>query len=277
MIPILLIITGLIVGLISSFFGIGGGIIAVPIFYSIFPTQPPQVIVASSLGIILLNSLLNSYNYRKLGIRPALSMIIPIGLTLTLGIFTGGKVSFLIPENSIKIIFAIFLLLMAIKMSFFTPVPHAVSSESDSKEQFSFPLSIIVKSSLITFFGGIIAGLVGIGGGVIIIPTLMTIAKLPMRIIPAYSNLVMAIGASGGVLTYMLTSCKNQLFQDEFFKYLQVGYLNWGIVLLTFMGAFFSSKLGAKLSQKTGQKLASRLLALILVIFSVKISLSVYL
>ena len=60
---IYLIITGMFVGLMSSFFGVGGGSLMMPILFMLYPDIPAQAIIPSSLGVIFLNSLINNYHF----------------------------------------------------------------------------------------------------------------------------------------------------------------------------------------------------------------------
>ena len=50
MIILILLVTGLSIGILSAFFGVGGGIIAVPMIYTIFPKIAPQT--SSFFGLI---------------------------------------------------------------------------------------------------------------------------------------------------------------------------------------------------------------------------------
>ena len=77
------------IGFISSLFGVGGGVIAVPLLFFLFPHFPPQTIIGCSLCSISLNSLINLRNFFHHGIRPNPRILVPILIFSALGVWGG--------------------------------------------------------------------------------------------------------------------------------------------------------------------------------------------
>lgn len=266
---ILLIICGILVGILSAFFGVGGGILIVPTLYSLFPEIPPQTVISSSLGVICLNSIVNTYNFIKSGRKPDKSLFLPLTVTFVIGILLGGQLTMSIPPRTIKIIFGLILALIAVK-TIFTKNEQIV--DDSWKPNLTFKTTILVALSALT--GGVVAGLTGLGGGIIIIPLLIMILSTPFRWVPVYSNIAMAVGTFFGTLSYVIKTPPTPIFPNTIFSHFQFGYTNFGICLIIFTGAFFSSKLGVRLSDKVHPAIAKKCFTILIIIFSTKILLT---
>jgi uncharacterized protein len=114
MLPVFLAI-GLSAGVLSGLFGIGGGILIIPslIFFAQFHTK---LAIGTSLGAMLLPvGLLGAYAYYEdgnLNIRASLL----IGLGLFLGAYAGAKLAQTISGPMLQRMFAVFIVLMAIRL-----------------------------------------------------------------------------------------------------------------------------------------------------------------
>jgi uncharacterized protein len=114
---VLLAIIGLAAGMLSGMIGIGGGIIIVPalVFVLGFTQQQAQ---GTSLGLLLLPvGILAVMNYYKQGFID-LKVVGIMSITFILGGWLGSRVALSLPQETIKKIFAIILLLVALKMLF---------------------------------------------------------------------------------------------------------------------------------------------------------------
>ena len=113
-----LIFTGLGVGLISTIFGVGGGVIAIPVLYELFPNIDPKIVISSSMGMIFINSLINTRNFIKKGIivprDRIISMLPGVLIGVLLGIYFTGQVS----SRTLKLIFASVTLATCLRMLF---------------------------------------------------------------------------------------------------------------------------------------------------------------
>ncbi len=267
----LLLFTGLAVGIISAFFGVGGGIITVPMLYTIFPQISPQTVIGSSLGLIFLNSILNTRNFMKIGKKPQFSVVILVGAFMMMGVIIGGKYNMTLGPKTIKTIFAVFAGLIGIRTFFSTT--KAIDDETWSP---SISKYFYFKCALTGLIGGVISGLTGLGGGAILVPLFITQLHMPIRWVPVYSNGAMAMGTLAGLVTYMLAKTPEVHLGNSFFHKLQVGYVNFGIILVLFLGAFITSRYGVKFVQKVSAKRSKQLFAFLLWSVSIKIILNLY-
>jgi uncharacterized protein len=114
---LLLAIIGLAAGMLSGMIGIGGGIIIVPalVFVLGFSQQQAQ---GTSLGLLLLPvGILAVMNYHKQGFIDV-KVVGIMSITFILGGWLGSKIALSLPQETIKKLFAIVLLLVALKMLF---------------------------------------------------------------------------------------------------------------------------------------------------------------
>lgn len=115
---IILILVGIAAGMLSGLVGIGGGIIIVPalVYFLAFSQKMAQ---GTSLGILLLPiGILGVLQYYKEGYID-LKVVLIISLAFLVGSYFGSKIALRMPNELVKKIFAIFMILIAIKILFF--------------------------------------------------------------------------------------------------------------------------------------------------------------
>ena len=116
---IILILIGLAAGVLSGMFGVGGGIIIVPalVFFVGMSQHQAQ---GTSLGLMLLPiGILAAYNYYNSGNLDIKAGLI-IALAFVVGGYFGSKLSLSLDQLMLKRIFGVLMLLVAIRMIFFS-------------------------------------------------------------------------------------------------------------------------------------------------------------
>jgi len=114
---LLLAIIGLAAGILSGMIGVGGGIIIVPalVFVLGFTQQQAQ---GTSLGLLLLPvGILAVMNYYKQGYIDV-KVVAIMCITFVAGGWLGSKIALSLPQETVKKIFAVILILVAFKMLF---------------------------------------------------------------------------------------------------------------------------------------------------------------
>lgn len=115
---IILIIIGIAAGMLGGMVGVGGGIIIVPalVFFLGFSQKMAQ---GTSLGILLLPvGILGVIQYYKEGYVD-MRVVLLISTGFFLGSFLGSKLALSLSQETVKKIFAILLIIVAVKMLFF--------------------------------------------------------------------------------------------------------------------------------------------------------------
>jgi hypothetical protein len=131
---IILIVIGILAGMLGGMVGVGGGIIIVPalVFFLGFSQKMAQ---GTSLGILLLPvGLLGVIQYYKQGYVD-LKIVFIISAGFFFGSLLGSKLALLLSQETMKKIFAIILILVAVKMLFFEKTIPTNHSELEIKNK----------------------------------------------------------------------------------------------------------------------------------------------
>lgn len=120
---IILVITGLAAGILGGMVGVGGGIIIVPalVYFLGFSQHTAQ---GTSLGLIMLPvgvlGFIHYYNSCKTAGEPIDFKVIGlIALGFIAGSYWGSKFAVSLPQETVKKIFAVLMIVVAVKMIFF--------------------------------------------------------------------------------------------------------------------------------------------------------------
>ena len=114
----ILLLIGIGAGMLSGLVGVGGGIIIVPalVFFLGFSQKMAQ---GTSLGILLLPvGILGVIQFYKQGYI-SLNAVWIISLSFLLGSYLGSKIALSVSQETAKRIFAILMILIAVKLLFF--------------------------------------------------------------------------------------------------------------------------------------------------------------
>jgi uncharacterized membrane protein YfcA len=246
-----LLITGIAVGFVSTIFGIGGGILMVPLISLLLPLTHLEAI-ATSLAAIVLVASFNTFNfYHK---EVIVWKIVPwIAIASSLFAFLSATVSTFLPEKILISFFILFLLNVAIRTLFIKDKP--VYQEEKEKHNL-LPWGIGTLS-------GIISGFTGIGGGGITTP-LMLITGLVRNVQAApTSNAIM-------IFTNFFASLSFATAKVTIANKLVLGYIHIDIAILFFLGSAISSRFGVNLNQKISLTFRKTVLAFLLLFICIR-------
>jgi hypothetical protein len=251
------ILMGLSLGLIGG----GGSILTVPILVYLFQVDA-VLATAYSLFIVGLTSLVGSFSHIKLGnvhwrtaIVFGIPSIISVFLTrsylvpripdtiLTFGQDPSGGASMVITKSvGLLLLFAVIMVLAAYSMIKPTKKPAAdgFQANENNEPQFNYPL-ILAEGAIV----GVVTGLVGAGGGFLIIPALVLLAKLPMK--KAVGTSLMIIAAKS------LIGFVGDMRGDEVIDWSFLGVFSSIAVVGILLGSWLSKRIpGEKLKPAFG-------------------------
>ncbi|MGH7659047.1 MAG: sulfite exporter TauE/SafE family protein [Gemmatimonadales bacterium] len=197
---------GLLVGIVSALTGIGGGVIMVPFLYIIYSgsahTLTAQTVVAhaTSLGVALVSASIGTWRYhnsRAINWRAGLTYAFPAIVTA----FVTARVMSGLEEGAwIRGAFGLMLIVAAadmVRLGFTHDEDRAVVPP---------PVKPPLKLAAIGVFGGMFSSALGIGGGLLAIPSLFYIGRLPVREIAPTSLMTVLLTTMSGVLGYVTAS-----------------------------------------------------------------------
>jgi len=184
-----LVLTGALGGLLSGLFGVGGGIVMVPLLIALAGMDQRRA-ATTSLAAILPTSIVGSLTYLANGhVDLVAGAIIAAGAVV--GALIGSRLLRRIPLFWLRWLFIALLLVVAVRMVLVEPERGA-----------SLELNVVVVLGYLALglLMGIASGLFGIGGGVIAVPALVAIFGVSDLIAKGTSLLVLVPTSLVGTL-----------------------------------------------------------------------------
>jgi uncharacterized membrane protein YfcA len=256
-----MILVGMLTGIISSFFGIGGGSIIVPFLVSLFPAMSFESIVATSLAAIFVNAIIIVIKSHHMGEKLTRKNFFSMGIPSLIGAFTG---SFILPNIGSLWPKRLFVLILVISIlrSF---IKYKNSHEANEME------TTLNKYIIIGFVGGFVSSLTGLGGGVVIVPMLMFLTRIKINKHTLISQNSMIFSTFAGVVTHTLVPTE---VLEAFLPWATLGRINWAMVILLQAGSFMTTSWGLRQNQKVKPHLKKILLIILYIILGTKIFIS---
>lgn len=114
---LILLIIGIITGVFAGMLGIGGGLVVIPALVMVMGMSQ-QAAQGTSLAMMLPPiGILAAYNYYKAG-HVDIKFALFLSIAFIIGSYFGSKLAVKLPQDILKKIFGVFLLLVAVKMLF---------------------------------------------------------------------------------------------------------------------------------------------------------------
>lgn len=245
-----LLITGVLVGFASGLLGIGGGFIMTPVQYIVYTNMglPTDMAIKLAFGtnllVVLPTAISGVWQHQRRGAvwwRPAIIM----GCCSLVAALGGATIAARLPGDALKVGFGALVLASAIRMV------TARLPQIEEAPRTNPWLWVGVALPL-----GLVTGLVGVGGGILVIPVMTLLLRFQMHRAIATSLAMMLFSASGGVIGYII----NGLGVSGLPAY-SVGYVNlqsWFLLTITSIGL-------AQVGAITAHRLQSRHLAYIFI------------
>jgi uncharacterized membrane protein YfcA len=189
----------LLVGFVLGLLGGGGSVLTVPILIYVLHV-PVKPAIAASLCVVGLVSLIGFLAHARQG-TVSKRVAIVFGPFAVAAAYAGARLSKFVPAKVQLILFALFGLGGSIMMF---RGARKTSARADSSEyHFSNDSRTIGLLAVEGALVGLITGLIGVGGGFLIVPALVFVAKLPMRLAVGTSLLVITMNALAGFAGYV--------------------------------------------------------------------------
>lgn len=234
-------VAAFVVGFVLGLIGGGGSILSVPIFVYLFGITP-VIATAYSLFVVGLSSLIGGIIYARkqlVDFKIALIFSIPafIGVYISRKyilpaiptvIFQSDNV-FLSKNVALMVFFGFIMLLAAYSM-----IKDGIVKIHEYSGVMNYNLSIIIVVGAVV---GVVTGLVGAGGGFLIVPSLVILAKIPIRMAVGTTLVIIAtkslIGFVGDIENFNI---------DWNFLFAFSGIAVIGIIVGTYLSKMVPSK-----------------------------------
>lgn len=217
------IFSGAIVGFVLGLLGGGGSILAVPLLLYVVGINDPHVVIGTTALAVAINAYANLIPHSRAGNvqwKAAIVFAIPGALSA----YTGSLIGKLLPGKQLLFLFAILMIVMAVKMAL--PKKEERSQADNLKNQIKMP-QLVIMAILV----GLLSGFFGIGGGFLIVPGLIFAARMSM--ISAIGSSLVSVG------TFGLTTAVS---------YSLSGLINWWVMLAFVGGGVGGGMVGARLA-----------------------------
>jgi uncharacterized protein len=248
-------------GAFGALVGVGGGLIIVPLLVAL-GVEVHTAIGVSLLGVIGVSAA-GSASYLSAGFVNR-----RIGLTLLVataaGGIGGGYAAGLLDARTLSGLFAIVLVIVALQMlRARTRKPAEVVGEPGAfeidaeyvepttGETIAYRARNVRIGALVSIFAGAISGLLGVGGGIINVPTMNVLMGLPIRVATATSTYMLGATAAAGAMAY-----------------LSRGQIDGLLAAAVVSGVFVGGGVGARFSRRVRREVLSALFVIIAVVFS---------
>ena len=220
---IILVLVGILVGILSGFFGIGGGMILIPILMLL------GIDIKTAIGISIVQMVFSSFYGSYLNHKKG-SLILGEGVWVGVGGFVGGAIgayaSDLVPERILQYLF--------LGLLFFALYRLFSSKVSDSGE-------VKTLSSVVLFIVGFIIGIfaisLGVGGSILLTPILAGFLHYPIKKAVSAGLFFVAFSSVAGLFMKLSTGTID----------LEKGlYVAFASLLGVFMGIWLKEKVSSK-------------------------------
>ncbi len=252
------ILTGALTGFLSGLFGIGGGLLLVPVLaYSFELLQLPaehimHMAVGTSLAIIIVSVSSSSFFHYKIN-KLDTTTYLKLALFTAIGSFSGAHIASYISNSALKLVFTIYVSLVSIKMIFYT-----------GKENKFVKATPTIIYNFVGLIIGLKSSILGIGGGTISIPFLIWRGHRMIDSVGISAALGIPIAIIGS-LTYMYIGV-NKGIDIQY----AIGFIYLPALLCSAFAIPIFSKIGTRLAHRLDQKKLKKVFGMILIPIAVK-------
>lgn len=247
---LLLAVAAFVAGLAGSYLGIGGGVFLIPFMTLALGINIKVAIATGLIGVIATSSGAASVYVRDHLTNLRLSMFLEVATTL--GAIAGALVGLVVPEFFLFIAFGVVVLYAASTMAriretakqraYVPGEEHPLSKRLglssvyfDREDQgvYRYRVDRPVAGFGVGVAAGLFAGLLGVGGGFIKVPSMNILMRIPMKAAVATSNFMIGVTAAAGA-----------------FIYYAEGLVHPGLAAMVIIGVFSGTNIGTRLLEK---------------------------
>jgi uncharacterized membrane protein YfcA len=265
----LLLLAGAAAGTFGAVLGLGGGILVVPILVLAADVPMHSAVATSLLCVIATSSGAAGKNIERGFANVRLG--VTLELWTVIGAIVGGTLAGALSGSVLTAIFAAALLAIAIPMarghsdasldaaaaaeppSGFAASMRSVYFDPGRDGEVRYEPKRLPLAMGISSFAGVLSGLLGIGGGLIIVPALVKLCGIPMKAAAATSNFMIGVTGVASALIYYGR-----------------GDLSPLIAAATALGVFAGSRAGAALAGHLDPTHTRRAFAVVMILIAIQ-------
>jgi uncharacterized membrane protein YfcA len=229
-------VLGIFTGALSGAFGVGGAVLSTPGIRAL--GVAPIVAVGTTLPSIFPSAATGAWRYQREGLidRTAVLLTIPTGLVASV---VGALVSEHVPGDGhlLMLLTAGLLLFTAVRMARPPAAPPAPEADVEAAPDHEGGHRSRSAFAAVGVLAGLLSGLLGIGGGVVMVPGFSQIGGLPIKSAVATSLVCVAAFAVPGTITHAV-----------------LGNIDWGVALVLTATVIPGARIGAALTLRATER-----------------------
>ena len=244
---LLSLLFGCVVGFALGLTGGGGSLLAVPMLVYGLSIAPREAIGISlaAVGATALLGVIPRWRNGEIEVGTGLLFAFAGMVGAPLGTWVAG----MIPEAVLLTMFAVLMLVVAVRMWIKGATTHAALQKSTCERDESGQLKLTTPCALLLLaigtLTGFLSGMFGVGGGFVIVPALVLFSKMPIHRAVATSLLVIVLVSLSGVASHIAAG------RD----------ISWEVTGLFIAGGYLGLQLGSRLAKRLSGPRLQRLFA----------------
>src|SRR5713226_2035860 len=215
---LVILLVSVVAGFVGALFGLGGGVLIIPFLTLVEGVPVPLAVGASIVSVVATSSASAATYVQDHLTNLRLGMFLEIGTVA--GAITGALVAVFLPASALFLLFGVILLYATIVMIRARGIDFPANVRPDKTSRIlalgsqyeDHSLNRVVKYEVtrtpltvfIGYFAGIVSGLLGVGGGIINVPTMNLVSKVPVKVASATSNFMIGVTAAASASVYLL-------------------------------------------------------------------------
>lgn len=241
------VVAGFGAGVLSALLGIGGAVVTTPAIRLLGAT--PIEAVGSTVPAIVPGAISGAWRYAREGMvewRLALGLGLAGSVFAVLGAWTSDVVNgrLLMVFTALVMLWAGLSVVLQLRGG---SVPMEADPGDEGGVRGSVPLLVLLGGG-----AGFVAGLLGVGGGIVLVPVLTGVLRVPMRRAVASSLVAVAIFQVPALATHVW-----------------LGHVNWALALPLMAGVVPGAQVGARITVAATDRTIRILFGLLIVVLAV--------
>ena len=251
--------SAVVVGFMAGLFGIGGGLIMVPVLFYVFSfvgieqTFVMHLALGTSFSIIIPTSIISAITHMKFK-SVDFSIVRTFGVFVMIGVVLGTILAVSLKTSSLILLFSIMTMIFAIyflmEKEKINPIPRQIN---------------LIYRVICGFLSGFLSAPMGIGGGVFNVP-IFKMFGYPINVAIGSSAAIGVLTALIGAIGFAVSGSYLNVNVP-----LSLGFVNIPTFLIFVPITAFMAKIGAKTVHKVDKRLLGKLFGIYLFIVSCKL------
>lgn len=237
--------------------GVGGGVFFVPLLTLAYMFAPAHAVGTSLLAIIF-SGISATVGYSRHNLVFYKTGIV-LAITTVPGSIVGAFLTSVLSGSVLGLTLGGFLIVVGVQMAYRSKILRRKKAEQNDRKVVWVENELFAdKSRFLTafglsFFSGLLSGLLGIGGGLLLVPIMSLVLLMPIHVVVATSMFTMIFTSFSGVIQHW-----------------SLGNVDFVFGLLIAVGAVVGAQVGSWVSKRVSGEYLQAIFAFLLIVISVQ-------